>query len=420
MRRKTPDDYRALAEKRGFCWLGPKVARTKEKTGWQCEKGHRWEANYNNISRGSGCPFCAGYAPKTPDDYYALALERGFRWLGPSVTNIKTETWWECKHGHQWKARYNNIQQGSNCPFCAGQVPKTAKDYRALAEERDFHWPGPDAPPNVTTKTAWECEQGHRWEATYAAIQQGNGCPFCAGVVPKTPDDYHALAEERRLRWVGPKVASIHDKTGWTCTQGHEWEARYNDIRRGVGCPFCAGVVPKTPDDYHALAEERRLRWVGPAVANTGTKTAWECEQGHRWEARYNDIQQGSGCPFCTDIVHGAHVSGVQRDLCSILDGELNKPFGRRNIDIALEVEGVAIAVEYDSWYWHAYRREQDVERDEELLAAGWHVLHIRSNSLLPTCDQLDAAIACLLAGQEQTEIVLSDWGEGPTRFEPD
>jgi very-short-patch-repair endonuclease len=103
-----------------------------------------------------------------------------------------------------------------------------------------------------------------------------------------------------------------------------------------------------------------------------------------------------------------------------MLGGQLNKPFGLRNIDVAIEVEGMEIAVEYDSWYWHAHRQEQDEERDEELLAAGWRVLHVRSNELLPTRAQLEAAIACLVAGEEQTEIVLEDWGQGPTRFEPD
>ena len=103
-----------------------------------------------------------------------------------------------------------------------------------------------------------------------------------------------------------------------------------------------------------------------------------------------------------------------------MLGGELNHPFGRYNIDVALKIDGVAIAVEYDSWFWHAHRQEQDVQRDEELLAADWRVLRIKSNVLLPTHEQLDAAIACLLAGESQIEIVLDDWGKGPTSVETD
>jgi hypothetical protein len=54
------------------------------------------------------------------------------------------------------------------------------------------------------------------------------------------------------------------------------------------------------------------------------------------------------------------------------------------------------------------------------MIAAGWRVLRVKSNGQLPTRKQLDAAIARLLAGEDQVEIVLDDWGEGPTRFEPD
>jgi very-short-patch-repair endonuclease len=103
-----------------------------------------------------------------------------------------------------------------------------------------------------------------------------------------------------------------------------------------------------------------------------------------------------------------------------MLGGELNKPFGSYNVDVALRVEGVSIAVEYDSWYWHAEREENDAQRDAEMIAAGWRVLRVKSNELLPTREQSDAALEQLLTGDSKVEIVLEDWGVGPTRFELD
>ena len=43
---------------------------------------------------------------------HALAEERGFHWLGPEVPNSRTKTSWECQWGHPWKAPYSIIQQG--------------------------------------------------------------------------------------------------------------------------------------------------------------------------------------------------------------------------------------------------------------------------------------------------------------------
>ena len=107
--RKTPTDYRALAEKRGFRWLGPEVANNRTKTRWECSQGHQWEAVYSSIQQGSDCPFCVGVAPKTPADYHALAEERGFRWLGPEVPNVRIKTGWRCDEGHDWESTYNSI-----------------------------------------------------------------------------------------------------------------------------------------------------------------------------------------------------------------------------------------------------------------------------------------------------------------------
>jgi very-short-patch-repair endonuclease len=421
---KTPADYHALAEKRGFHWLGPEVLNTKTKTTWECEQGHRWKAPYHSIQQGSGCPVCAGKAPKTPADYHALAKARNFRWLGPEVPNANTKTTWVCEQGHRWEARYGDIQQGHGCPVCAAKAPKAPADYHALAEERGIRWLGPEV-PNTDTKTGWECEQGHRWETPYSYIRQGTACPVCAGSIPKTPTDYHALAQEKGFHWLGPEVPTVITKTGWECEQGHRWEAQYNNIQQGSGCPICAierqaAQRRKKPADYHALAEERSFRWLGPKVSNSHTKTNWECEQSHRWEATYHAIQQGRGCPVCVDIVHGAQVSQVQRELCEILNGELNCPFGHYRIDVALNFDGVAIAIEYDSWFWHGHNQDYDVQRDEELIAGGWRVLRIKSNELLPPREQLDTAIARLLAGENQVEIVLEDWGKGQTRFETD
>jgi hypothetical protein len=237
---------------------------------------------------------------KTSADYHALATERGFQWLGPEVRTVLIKTGWECEHHHRWQATYNSIQQGSGCPFCAGTAPKTADDYRALAEERGFRWLGPEVRTTIT-KTTWQCGQGHRWEAQYQDIRNGTGCPICYEERTRTrPDDYHALARARGFRWLGPEAPNTHVKTWWECAEGHRWEMRYNDIKQGGGCPICARERRrKQPGDYRALAEERGFEWLGPEVHSVEEKTGWRCKRGHRWEAVYSSVDRGTGCPHC-------------------------------------------------------------------------------------------------------------------------
>ena len=72
-------------------------------------------------------------------------------------------------------------------------------------------------------------------------------------------------------------------------------------------------------------------------------------QQGHRWLATYNDLQRGRGCPVCIDMVNGVRVSKPQRQLNEMLGGELNLPCGGYLIDVAVCLNGVNIAVEYDN-----------------------------------------------------------------------
>ncbi len=490
--RKTPDDYHALAATRGFEWLGPWTGSVIRKTRWRCLEGHEWEARFNGLQQGSGCPTCADARRSDsrrfgPAAYETCARERGFEWLGPFPGTTAAKTRWRCREGHEWDSPFGNISRGSGCPHCSGKARKLPDDYHALACERDYEWLGPYS-GSSRRKTRWRCPEGHEWEASYSLIRSGHGCWPCA--IVRVADsrrfgvaEYRHLASSRGLEWLGPLPNNTGENSPWRCTDGHEWSASYDNIRAGKGCPACAGLVPKSAADYVALADELGISWLGPAVPNTATKTAWKCGEGHEWwspfrdiqagygcnacanvrraeaqrlpesdyeqlaasrdfawigpypgsvdrkttwrgscghewEATYSHIGAGRGCPLCIDMVNGARVSKTQRALCTVLSGELNALAGRYRIDIAIERDGVPIAIEYDSWYWHGEHDEQDASRDRYLQRNGWRVLHVRSNEMLPAEEQLADAVARLLAGEKWIEIVLEDWGVGPTRAE--
>jgi hypothetical protein len=109
-------------------------------------------------------------------------------------------------------------------------------------------------------------------------------------------------------------------------------------------------------------------------------------------------------------------VSGAQRRLARRLGGELNFRVGRRCIDVAVDREGVRIAVEFDSWYFHGGQQHQDEERDRDFIALGWRVLRVRSAYQLPSAHELKAALDRLVAGEDRVIITLAGWGVGPAR----
>lgn len=92
---------------------------------------------------------------------------------------------------------------------------------------------------------------------------------------------------------------------------------------------------------------------------------------------------------------------------------ELNYPVDTINVDVALFVDDMKIGIEYDAWYWHKTREQQDRRRDEHLKKIGWKILRIRSNRNIPDNNVLISSIQKLIdTGRTFTQIFMDDWGE--------
>lgn len=352
---------------------------------------------------------------KMEKDYHLLAESRGFKWVGGILPkNTHTKTLWECKELHRWGAKYHDIHGDNGCPYCSGKAKKTEEDYRLLAKCREFLWVGSRLPKNVLIKTWWECKAKHRWQTAYSIINGGSGCPYCYGTAKKIEKDYHKLSKSRGFKWVGKELPkNIHTKTLWKCSKEHVWQAEYNSINGGGGCPYCSGKAKKTKQDYYNLAGSRGFKWIGEAIpSNVVTNTWWECkEKKHKWQTSYNKVDNERGCPYCSNRINGVLVSKPQIKLNNMLTGSLNYPESRYRIDVAIMRRSQKIAVEYDCQYWHLGKEEHDAKRDKFLISRGWKILHVKSENFLPNKKQLSVAINYLLETDTVVyNLYLEDW----------
>lgn len=239
----TDADYRRAGRAHGLTWLGPRPKRARLPARWRCRRGHLWVAPLSTVLRGKGCPACRP-PRRTTADYRALARSRGLTWVGPLPATVQDKTQWRCKHGHVFSTRYALIRRGTGCPRCSGHGARTALDYRELARARGLTWLGPEV-RQTNHKTTWQCRKQHRFSAGYNTVQGGHGCPVCAGNAPKAARDYRALARSRKFKWIGPELPrAVSVKTTWECSLGHRWQQRYNTIQQGSGCPACARYDP--------------------------------------------------------------------------------------------------------------------------------------------------------------------------------
>jgi len=340
-------------------------------------------------------------------DYRNLALECGLVWLGVEPPGVMVKTPWRCAKGHEWLCRYNDIQQGHfKCPHCTGLFPKSSQDFHSLALRLGFVWTGTKA-DGVMAKTSWRCGSGHEWLATFHDIQEGNGCPRCAGLSPKVAEDYLALASSRGFFWLGPAAENVMAKTKWKCSEGHRWSVCYSSIQQGSGCPRCGGSFPKTSDDYRALADSRGFVCVKPEVSNTKTRTVWRCSRGHEWLATYNNLQLGTGCPKCANHISKPEirlrevVTGVYPDTL----GNQRKLLKSRGLELDIYIPSLRKAVEYDGWA-HAYYLDapaRDQRKDAQCAEAGIELLRVTDEEYLQDPDAVTAKVLEWLAQPQST-----------------
>lgn len=197
---------------------------------------------------------------RRPEDYHALAARRGFRWIGQYPASANSQTEWECPNGHRCTKSYSKLAAGSGCPICARERHRercarerhTDASYRRAAADAGLEWLGP-LPENAHTKTRWRCTHCSRlWVESIHKLLQGRGCPRCRldrrnDAMRLKPEQYEALGRARGYAWLGPEVRYNSDPTRWRCTRGHEWSASYSCISGGACCHGCQDRVNGMP-----------------------------------------------------------------------------------------------------------------------------------------------------------------------------
>lgn len=230
-----------FAKKRGGKLLSNVYAGTEFKLKWRCKNMHIWEATPANIVHGGyWCPKCSGKSLLSIEEMCKLAVARGGRCLSKAYTNNHQKLEWECKKGHQWEAKPNDIKSGHWCPYCAGMAPLTIDEMLKIAESRGGKCLSKKY-INGYTKLKWQCKNGHVWLASPSNIKNGGyWCPFCSGKTKHTIKEMGVLAKLRNGKCLSTKYINIYTKLRWQCDKKHRWDASPGNVLKGSWCPVCA------------------------------------------------------------------------------------------------------------------------------------------------------------------------------------
>lgn len=245
-RRLGMDEMRQLVHDKGGQCLSEVYTNNNTHLEWQCSEGHRWKAKPSNIKLGKWCPYCAGVKKKSIEEIQAYCVKKGGVCLSDSYSDIKSKLKFKCKEGHEWEASTETILSGGWCPKCADKIRAEKKRHNIeipikLAKEKNGKLLSKSY-KNANTPLLWQCENEHQWKASFANVQTGTWCPYCAGKIV-TIEDVNKTVNERGGKLLSKEYISAKTKLDLICGNGHKFKMSWDVIKRGSWCPQCTASI---------------------------------------------------------------------------------------------------------------------------------------------------------------------------------
>lgn len=273
------------------------------------------------------------------------------------------KVWWKCNNGHEWQAAISDRNNGNKCPYCSGKrVLKGYNDLQTvnpkLIEEWNYEKNGDKKPEHYTAnshkKVWWICKNGHEWQSTIASRSLGRGCPYCSGrYAIKGKNDLQSVNLALASEWNYEKngeltpeniLSNSHSKVWWRCTKGHEWCATVYSRNCGKGCPICASERKSSFPEYVLLYYLEK---------------------------------------YGLEAVHSHREFGYELDIY---------------------IPSRKIAIEYDGYFWHKNKMNQDIEKNKKCKTDGIKLFRIREGLMSINDSSIDYIIK---KNQEDLPIIV-------------
>ncbi|RLC45867.1 MAG: hypothetical protein DRH57_07185 [Candidatus Cloacimonadota bacterium] len=214
----------------------------KTETVFKCKKNHTWEAKPDNILNKNGkCPYCyPKYKKQSITSINSKLKERGITLL-ETFKSIKETKIFKCNYTHTWEANIDSVVNGGNgCPFCSNKIKLTTLDYKKELNQSQPYIILKSEYINRVTEVDLSCSVcNHTW----SRLPNNKGCPKCNGGITLTRDEVQDKLTElgNGISIIGDYINDT-TKTMFECCNGHPFETKWSILRAGSSCPKCIQI----------------------------------------------------------------------------------------------------------------------------------------------------------------------------------
>jgi len=166
--------------------LSPSYEGAHTKMKLKCLKdGYEWEACWNNLSNGTGCPKCANRPRYNIDMVKAelLTISPNIEILSTEYKNNSSHLQCRCRIcGYEWLGTWKHLKRKVGCASCKKTKKLTLPEIQSFLK---INQPTVVllATNYINSRTPLEClcnVCGHQWSVAWDGIKGGSGCPKCA------------------------------------------------------------------------------------------------------------------------------------------------------------------------------------------------------------------------------------------------
>jgi len=163
-----------------------------------------------------------------------------------------------------------------------------------------------DSYKGAHVKLLIKCPEGHEYEVRFSNFKKGTRCPYCAGLKKLTYEYVKKQIEKEGYTLLSNSYKNVDNKLLLKCLEGHEYKISYYNFKKGQRCPICAINRKKlTYEHVKKQIESKGYTLLSDTYKNNYTKIKIQCSEGHKYKVTYNKFQQGTRCPICANIKNG-------------------------------------------------------------------------------------------------------------------
>ncbi|MDN4605893.1 hypothetical protein [Sporosarcina highlanderae] len=372
--KKSIEQMYELAAKYGGKCMSTEYVNNMTPLEWICEKGHYFTASYSgvmqSINNGGFCSICGRLrgAEKrrnnTIEEMREIAVSKGGKCLSNQYINAHQKLTWECANEHTFDMNANDVKNGHWCPHCHFYLNEnkcryileqlTGKRFKSTKKvlngleldgynsELDvaFEYNGVQHYEYIEFfhRTYDEFIKRKKYDEQKHQLCNEKGIKLIVIPYTITDDtelvtfifkklndfgikpiievkDFHFkgfyrkspmikelsdLAKARNGKLLSKRYHNNKTKLLWECEYGHQWEMRPNDVKNGQWCSTCNGSHKLTIEEMNQIARDRNGLCLSIEYINNRTKLRWRCAKGHEWDATPDAVKRGTWCEICS------------------------------------------------------------------------------------------------------------------------